>query len=131
LLFGVVRFGGRQAAGVSGVFATIFSVVGFQILTLGLQAKTYSWSRRFDRDNLILAKFYSHFRLETGLLIGASVSLLGIAILTVLVFQWLSSDLLPLPRPEWASFGATLVMIGLSTLFASLLISAMSLRAPR
>ena len=33
------------------VFATIFSVVGFQILSLGLHAKTYSWSRRFDRDN--------------------------------------------------------------------------------
>jgi hypothetical protein len=37
------------------------------------------------------------------------------------------SDLLPLPHPEWASFGATLVIIGCSTLFSSLFISAMSM----
>ena len=53
VLLGLVRFGGRPAAGVTAVFATIFSVVGFEILSLGLHAKTYSWSRRFDRDNRV------------------------------------------------------------------------------
>ena len=42
VLLGLVRFGGRPAAGVTAVFATIFSVVGFEILSLGLHAKTYS-----------------------------------------------------------------------------------------
>src|SRR6476659_8017083 len=65
VLLGVVRFGGRPAAGVTAVFATIFSVVGFEILSLGLHTKTYSWSRRFDRDNRALARFYGHFKLET------------------------------------------------------------------
>ena len=51
VLLGVIRFGGRPAAGVTAVFATIFSVVGFEIVSLGLHAKTYSWSRRFDRNN--------------------------------------------------------------------------------
>ncbi len=127
VLLGLVRFGGRPAAGVTGVFATIFSVVGFQILSLGLHAKTYSWSRRFDRNNRALAAFYDHFTLETGLLIGAGLVLAGAGILAVLVIEWLKSDLLPLPRPEWASFGATLVITGFSTIFTSLFISAMSI----
>ena len=127
VLLGLVRFGGRPAAGVTAVFATIFSVVGFEILSLGLHTKTYSWSRRFDRDNPALAAFYRRFKLETGLLLGAALIAAGAAILVAVVAEWLRSDLLPLPHPEWASFAATLVIIGGSTLFSSLFISAMSM----
>jgi glycosyltransferase involved in cell wall biosynthesis len=131
VLLGLVRFGGRPAAGVTAVFATIFSVVGFEILSLGLHAKTYSWSRRFDRDNRALAAFYGHFKLETGLLLGAGLIAGGSAILVAIIVEWLRSDLLPLPHPEWVSFAATLVIIGCSTLFSSLFISAMSISRPR
>jgi glycosyltransferase involved in cell wall biosynthesis len=130
VLLGIVKFGGRPAAGVTGVFATILSVIGFQILSLGLHAKTYSWSRRFDLNNRALAAFYDRFKLEAGLLLGAGLVLVGAGILTALVIEWLRGDLLPLPRPEWASFGATLVIIGFSTIFTSLFISAMSISKP-
>jgi glycosyltransferase involved in cell wall biosynthesis len=131
VLLGLVRFGGRPAGGVTAVFATIFSVVGFEILSLGLHAKTYSWSRRFDRDNRALAAFYGHFKLETGLLLGGALVACGGAILVANLVEWLRSDLLPLPRPEWISFAATLVILGSSTLFSSLFISAMSMSRPR
>ncbi|MGH7517637.1 MAG: glycosyltransferase family 2 protein [Gemmatimonadales bacterium] len=131
VLLGLMKFGGRPAAGVTGVFATIFSVVGFQILSLGLHAKTYSWSRRFDRDNRALAAFYRSFKLETGLAIGAVLLLAGLGILTALAIEWVRGDLLPLPHPEWASFGATLVIVGFSTIFTSLFISAMSMSRPQ
>ena len=130
VLLGWVRFGGRPASGVTAVFATIFSVVGFQIVSLGLHAKTYSWSRRFDQNNRALATFYSRFKLETGLLLGAALIGVGGAILVAIVAEWLRSDLLPLPHPEWVSFAATLVIIGFSTLFSSLFISAMSISRP-
>jgi glycosyltransferase involved in cell wall biosynthesis len=130
VLLGQVRFGGRPAAGVTAVFATILSVVGFQILSLGLHAKTYSWSRRFDRDNRLLATFYRRFKLEGGLLLGGGLVLGGVAILATNVLEWLRSDLLPLPHPEWVSFGATMVILGFSTIFSSLFISAMSMSRP-
>ena len=130
VLLGLVHFGGRPASAVTAVFATIFSVVGFEILSLGLHAKTYSWSRRFDPDNQALAAFYRRFNLEIGLLLGAGLVLAGGAVLVAIVAEWLRSDLLPLPHPEWASFGATLVIIGVSTLFSSLFISAMSMNRP-
>ncbi len=130
VLLGLVRFGGRPAAGVTAVFATVLSVVGFEILSLGLHAKTYSWSRRFDHDNRFLSGFYSRFTLETGLLVGLGLALAGLAILATIVVEWVKSDLLPLPHPEWASFGATLTILGLSTVFSSLFISTMSMRRP-
>jgi glycosyltransferase involved in cell wall biosynthesis len=130
-LIGAVRWDGRPAAGVTGVFATIFSVVGFQILSLGLHAKTYSWSRRFDPHNRSLERFYRRFKLETGLLLGGALVLAGGAVLGTLIIEWLRSALLPLPNPAWASFGATLFIVGCSTLFSSLFISAMSMSRPR
>jgi glycosyltransferase involved in cell wall biosynthesis len=130
LLLGLAYWNGRPAAAVTGVFGTIFSVVGFQILSLGLHAKTYSWSRRFDRDNRSLERFYRYFTLEFGLALGAGLVLMGGAVLGTLIVRWLRSNLLPLPHPEWASFGATLFIIGCSTLFSSLFISTMSLSRP-
>jgi hypothetical protein len=130
VLLGLVQFGGRPAAGVTAVFATIFSVVGFEILSLGLHAKTYSWSRRFDRDNPLLTGFYRRFKLEGGLLLGAGMVASGAAILIAIVVEWIRSELLPLPHPEWASFAATLVILGSSTIFSSLFISAMSMTRP-
>ena len=127
VLTGAVHWDGRPAAGVTGVFGTIFSVVGFQILSLGLHTKTYSWSRRFDRHNQSLERFYRRFSLENGLLLGGALVALGGGILVALVVEWLRSSLLPLPRPEWASLGATLFIVGCSTLFSSLFISAMSM----
>ena len=100
VLLGLVRFGGRPAAGVTAVFATIFSVVGFEILSLGLHAKTYSWSRRFDPHNGALARFYGRFKLEAGLLLGGGLVAGGVAILGGIVVQWLRSDMLPLPHPS-------------------------------
>jgi glycosyltransferase involved in cell wall biosynthesis len=129
-LAGLVRFNGQPLGTVTGIFGTIFSVTGFQILSLGLLAKTYSWSHRFDADNPNLATFYNWFKLETGLLLGAVLLLLGGTILSVLVFKWLQSGFGPLRTPEWGSFGATLVIVGVGTIFSSLFISAMSMKRP-
>jgi glycosyltransferase involved in cell wall biosynthesis len=126
-LFGLVVWDGRPASGVTGVFATIFTVLVFQVLALGLHAKTYSWSRRFDKENAALEWLYDHFKLEAGLVLGGGVFTLGAIILAALVLQWLNQQMLPLPKPEWASLGATLVLVGCSTVFSSLFISAMSI----
>lgn len=128
MLLGLVQYGNRPLGPVTGIFATIFSVVGFMILSLGLQAKTYSWSRRFDKDNPTLEKFYKLFKLEAGLVLGAGMILIGSLVLTYVVIEWLKSNLLALPNPAWTSFAATLVIVGFGIVFSSLFISAMSMK---
>jgi glycosyltransferase involved in cell wall biosynthesis len=66
VLTGWFSYEGRSLSSVTGMIATILSVVGFETLSLGLHAKTYSWSRRFDKDNPFLRKFYKVFTLEVG-----------------------------------------------------------------
>jgi hypothetical protein len=74
--------------------------------------------------------FYSHFKLEGGLILGTGLITLGGFILTLLVIAWLEAEMLPLPRPEWASFAATLIIIGCGVFFSSLFISSMSIDQP-
>lgn len=123
----VIHHEGRTPGSVTGIVATILSVVGFQILSLGLHAKTYSWSRRFDRDNEALLKFYGNFDLEKGMLLGLLGLLGGFLILIILFTEWFKSNLMPLSNPEWMPLAATLIIIGCGTIFTSLFISAMSM----
>jgi hypothetical protein len=130
VLLGLIEWDGRPAAGVTAVFATISSVVGFQILNLGLHAKIYSWSWRFDKNKQTLLKFSRLFTLEVGLILGGGLIVMGTGILGFLAIQWLEAGMVPLPHPQWASFGATLVILGFTTLFSSLFTSAMSMAGP-
>ena len=126
-IFGWLTWAGRPASAVTGVLATIFTVLGFQVLTIGLQTKTFVWWRRQALAHPWIERFYRTFQLELGLLIGAVLVLVGVAILAVMIRQWLWSGMAPLPNPEWASLAATLFIVGCNVFFVSLLVSAMSL----
>lgn len=128
VLLEIINYQGRNLGLVASTFATIFSSVGFQTLNLGLHAKTYSWSRRFDRENLLLRKFYKLFKLESGLILGTLMSLFGLVILSKYLIGWVYADLSPLKNPEWISFSATLIIIGFGIISSSLFISTMSIR---
>lgn len=128
VLLGFIQYQGRHLSVVTGLFATLFSIIGFQILSLGLQAKTYSWSRRFDKNNRFLRRFYQIFKLESGLLLGTLMILIGAIILGSLILKWFASNLMPLQQSEWAAFGTTLTILGFNIIFTSLLISAMSMQ---
>ncbi len=127
VLFGLIRHEGRYLGQVSSIAGTVLSVVGVQTLLLGLHAKTYSWSRRFDPNQKFLSKFYSIFHLESGLLLGATLTLAGVITFAIITYKWVKSGYLPVPRPEWASLGGTSIIIGLSIMFSSIFISAMSI----
>ncbi len=127
VLFGLVHHEGRYLGQVSSVVGIVLSVVGVQTLLLGLHAKTYSWSRRFDPNQQFLVNFYRVFNLEGGLLLGGTMASAGAVIFAIITWKWFKSGFLPLPHPEWASLGGTLIIIGLSVLFSSIFISAMSI----
>ncbi len=114
----------RSAGFLTGICAIIFTVVGVQILSLGLHAKTYSWSRRFDNNNSLLSDFYKHFKLETGLILGMIMIACGMAIIALLVTKWV---LLPVSKYGLAPICASMIIVGFITVFSSIFISAMDM----
>lgn len=109
------------------VLGTMFSVLGVQTVSLWLHAKTYSWSRRFEKENTFLLGFYQRFTLETGLLLGTLTLMGGITIIGIAVYSWMGHETFVSSNPAWLAFAATLIMVGMMINFTSLFISAMSI----
>jgi glycosyltransferase involved in cell wall biosynthesis len=126
-LFREASYEGRRFGAVTSFCGMVAAILGFKILSLGLHAKSYSWSRRFESHNPLLERFYKNFTLENGLLVGLGLMGAGLAVLATEAWIWIRTDLHPLPRPEWVPVGATFLVMGVETFFTSLFISAMSI----
>ena len=109
---------------IAGSTATL---VGAQILQLGLFARTYAVLYLGDSDPL-LERCWKTVKLEHGLLAGAALFLAGSAVLGWIFFDWWSSGFGVLAREHQALFGLTLIGLGLQTMFASFFLSVLRLR---
>ena len=109
--------------------ASLLTIIGFEILYFGLHAKSYSWSQKFDKENLFLQKFYKYLNLEKGLCLGLIQLISGSIILIKIMLQWIALHFNNPLYLEWFFLGFTLIILGTGTIFATLLISSISIRS--
>jgi hypothetical protein len=109
------------------IAGALLTIVGAQILALGLVAHTYgsyymgAHERWFDRAR-------GRWRLEHGLLLGALIGLPGIAATVVIVVQWVNRGFGELSEVRLAVVAATLVILGAQVFFTSFVLSIIGLR---
>ena len=109
---------------IAGSTATL---VGAQVVQLGLFARTYAVLYLGDSDPL-LERHWKRIRLEHGLLAGAVLFLIGAAVLVWIFVDWWRRDFGVLAREHEALFGLTFVGLGVQTMFASFFLSVLQLR---
>jgi glycosyltransferase involved in cell wall biosynthesis len=109
---------------IAGSLATL---VGAQIVQLGLFARTYALLYLNEHDPL-LERAWNKVRLEHGLLLGAALVLFGGGVLVAIFAEWASGGFRELGRVHEALFGMTLVGLGMQTLFGSFFLSVLGLR---
>src|SRR5260370_957021 len=61
------------------IFGLIFTLLRAQILSIGAFAKVFSYAERFDRRSVSLRRILKRLTLETGLLFGGGLFLMGFA----------------------------------------------------
>ena len=106
---------------------SLLLIVGAQLVSLGLCAHAYATYFMGERD----AWFdwaRERLRLEHGLMLGSSVALVGLAILVVLVLDWIGRGFGSLSQERVAIFAATLLVLGIQIVFSSFLLSILGLR---
>jgi len=103
------------------------TLIGAQIVQLGLFARTYAVLYLGDRDAM-LEWVWAHLRLEHGLLAGGAVALAGFGILLGIFVEWAASGYGALSREYLAILGLTLAGLGVQTVFASFFLSVLGLR---
>jgi Glycosyl transferase family 2 len=109
------------------IAGSLLTIVGAQIVSLGLCALAYATYFMGEEDPWF-DRMRARFALEHGLMLGAGVVLLGLAMLVVVVLEWIDAGLGNLAQERVAIAAATLIVLGTQIAFASFLLSILGLR---
>jgi glycosyltransferase involved in cell wall biosynthesis len=106
---------------------SLLLIIGTQLVSLGLCARAYATYFMGEHDPWF-DRMRARFRLEHGLLLGAGIAAVGLAMLIAIVLQWIANGLGTLSEERVALAAATLMVLGVQVIFSSFLLSILGLR---
>jgi glycosyltransferase involved in cell wall biosynthesis len=106
------------------------TLIGAQVIQLGVFARTYALTHYAEHDRL-LERLRRRIRLEHGLLFGLALTLCGVAVLATVFVRWANRHFGPLADEYPTALGVTLVGLGVQTIFGSFFISLLTMRTKR
>lgn len=109
------------------IFGVIFTLLGVQILSIGAFAKVFSYAARFDRGSVSLKRVLKRVTLETGLLLGGGLFLMGFAGCAWITWQWAASGFGELHAVRQVLFWSMWLFLGLQLIFASFFLSMLGI----
>jgi len=110
------------------IFASVICILSYQVLNLGIYAHTYAIRQKLLKYDVFTLFFQRHFSLERGLILGASLFLLGLGINFFIFIEWFSKHFGTLYRIRESILAMTLLVIGLQTIFSSFFIGLLFLK---
>jgi glycosyltransferase involved in cell wall biosynthesis len=113
------------------VVGSLLTLLGFQVLALGVYGRMYAYSIGILRDDPLLFWAKHHLTLERGLVVGFGASAMGTGLLVWILSTWVFGGLSfqstgSLLRP--ALLGLTLVLIGTQTIFGAFFTSLLAMK---
>jgi glycosyltransferase involved in cell wall biosynthesis len=106
---------------------SLLLIVGSQLVGLGLCAHAYATYFMGERDAWF-DRAHERLSLEHGLMLGSAIALAGLAMIAVIVVEWISRGLGSLSQESVAISAATLLVLGIQIVFTSFLLSILGLR---
>jgi hypothetical protein len=104
------------------------TILGAQIVQLGVFARTYAVTRYGEHDPL-LERLWQRVRLEHGLIAGGTLFAIGVGILIAIFVDWAQHGFGPLGHEYATALGFTLVALGVQVVFGSFFIGVLTMRA--
>ena len=109
------------------IFGVIFTLLGAQILSIGAFAKVFGYAARFDRGSVSLRRVLKRVTLETGLLLGGGLFLMGFAGCAWITWQWAASGFGELHEVRQVLFWSMWLFLGLQVIFAAFFLSMLGI----
>jgi glycosyltransferase involved in cell wall biosynthesis len=106
------------------------TLIGAQVIQLGLYARTYALTH-FREHDAFLQRLERRIRLEHGLLLGAGLGLAGAGVLLAVFIRWANAGFGPLADEYPTALGITLFGLGVQTIFGSFFIGLLTMRTDR
>lgn len=108
-------------------FASVISILSYQMLHLGIYAHTFAIRQGFLKYDELTLFFKRHFNLEKGIMLGGVIFFVGFMVMFFIFLEWFSKDFGALYRIRESILAMTLLVIGLQTVFSSFFISLLFL----
>jgi len=109
------------------IFGLVFTLIGLQILSIGMFAKVFSYAERFDRGTASLERALRRVTFESGLLLGGALALLGFCGCAWVTWQWAADGFGPLHQERQVLFWAMWLFVGIQITFASFFLSMLGI----
>jgi glycosyltransferase involved in cell wall biosynthesis len=103
------------------------TLIGAQIVQLGLYARTYARVQIGERDPLL--ERFDGIRLEHGVLAGTILALVAIGGLVAIFAEWAAGGFGPLGRAYETALAVTFLGLGIQIVFSSFFLGLLTLRA--
>jgi glycosyltransferase involved in cell wall biosynthesis len=104
------------------------TLLGAQVVQLGVFARTYAMTHFGEHDDL-LERLRGRIHLEHGLLLGLGLILVGAGVLTAVFIRWAHTGFGALGDEYPTALGVTLVGLGVQTIFGSFFIGLLTMRS--
>jgi glycosyltransferase involved in cell wall biosynthesis len=132
LSFENFRLGGIEFNVGTLAVACMTVIVGFQLVAFAFFTKVFAIAEELLPDDPKLARVFKIFTLEKGIVLGLLILFAGIILLARSVWIWKQADYGILPSTEENLRrlipAATLVVLGIQTIFSSFFMSALGLK---
>ena len=110
------------------ILGSLLAIVGYQVILLGVYAKTYAIVNRLDEDKGIISAINNKVNLEKGILIGGFVFLIGFILHLNILIGWMNGGFGYLSQIRIAIFALTFTVIGIQTVFSAFFLSVLSIK---
>ncbi len=127
LVLSRINLFGRQWEVHTLIAGSLLLIIGAQLVSLGLCARTYATYFMGEHDPWF-DRMRARYRLEHGLLLGAALASVGIAMLIAILLKWIADGLGTLSEERIAIAAGTLLVLGVQVIFSSFLLSILGLR---
>jgi hypothetical protein len=122
------RFAGKVGLDVHTMaLGMMLALLGVHVISIGLFVKVFSHVERLTRNQVSLARLLKHIRLEHGLLLGATLALIGFVGDAVVFWQWARNRFGQMHAVLTVFFCTLSYFLGVEVIFSSVFLSMLGL----
>lgn len=127
VLAGLVYIKSSRLGPITMIFGSLLIILGYQIISLGLYAKTYMMVNKFERPTKFTRLMNKVITLERGIIAGTMLMAIGIAVGILIITKWVEQGYgeLTFTQIKIALAASTLFIIGTQTIFSSFMLSVL------
>lgn len=108
-------------------FGMIFTLMGIQIIIIGIFARIFSYTERFSIKENLIERYLKRLTLETSLIIGSVIALIGISGDIFVFIKWAQTGFGPFYQLRLLILFSTLFLIGVQIIFSSFFLSMLGI----